>query len=73
MEQAFNEAERKFFDKLAREKKIKEEIVQRGGKIRRYLLHIIQAEIPEEFQKELQEKPREGWVLHEGLLTVRLK
>jgi hypothetical protein len=72
MEVAFDELEGKFFAKLARERQIKEEICRRGGTIRRYLLHLLQADIPEDFQKELQEHPRDGWTVHEGFLTVRL-
>jgi hypothetical protein len=72
LEKTFNKVEQEFFAKLAREKKIKQEIAQRGGTVRRYLLHIIQAEIPEDFQKELQTNPRPGWEVHEGMLTVRL-
>jgi len=72
MEKAFDELEDKFLAKLAAERRVKEEIRRRGGTIRRCIFHVVQADIPEDFQKELQEHPREGWAVHEGFLTVKL-
>jgi hypothetical protein len=72
MEGAFNELEGKLFAELAQERRVKEEIRRRGGTIRRCLFRVVQADIPEDFQQELQKHPRDGWTVHEGFLTVRL-